>query len=132
MTIESLAHEMVHAWQLLHGNPSKGKCNYHNKEFIEKAGEIGMLADSKGHNKLDLYGPLRAMLQSQGVKHTPDSQRPVAYSKSTLIKWTCGCQNVWAGAREIHIKCLRCGNVFESEHEIRNTALLKNLGISFE
>ena len=32
--------------------------------------------------------------------------------RSTLAKWTCGCQNVRVGTKEFHAQFLRCGNEF--------------------
>jgi hypothetical protein len=32
--------------------------------------------------------------------------------RSTLHKWTCGCQNVRVGAREFYACCTRCGHAF--------------------
>ncbi len=33
--------------------------------------------------------------------------------RSTMHKWTCGCQIVRVGTKEFHAQCLRCGNLFE-------------------
>jgi hypothetical protein len=32
--------------------------------------------------------------------------------RSSLRKWSCGCQNARVGTREFHAQCLICGNVF--------------------
>ena len=33
--------------------------------------------------------------------------------RSSLTKWSCGCQNVRVGTREFHATCDKCGNKFE-------------------
>lgn len=39
-TLSTLAHEMVHMWQEIHGHPGRGR--YHNKEWAFKMREIGL------------------------------------------------------------------------------------------
>ena len=56
-----------------------------------------------------------------GTKLTPKGKpmdwwanpRERARGRSTLAKWSCGCQNVRVGTREFQACCLKCGNVFQ-------------------
>jgi hypothetical protein len=43
--IHTLLHEMIHQWQANHGNPPKGRKNYHNREFHHEVRRVGLLSD---------------------------------------------------------------------------------------
>jgi hypothetical protein len=45
-TLQTLVHEMVHAWQYNLGNP--GRRSYHNKEWAEKMESIGLMPSDTG------------------------------------------------------------------------------------
>jgi hypothetical protein len=49
-TLETLAHELLHMWQKYHGTPSTGRRagRYHNKQFVDKARMLGLVANPKG------------------------------------------------------------------------------------
>lgn len=44
--LQTLVHEMVHAWQFHHGEP--GRRGYHNKEWADKMEAIGLMPSSTG------------------------------------------------------------------------------------
>ena len=44
--MQTIVHEMVHAWQFHFGTPGRGR--YHNKEWAEKMIEIGLMPSSTG------------------------------------------------------------------------------------
>lgn len=44
--LQTIVHEMAHAWQLHHGTP--GRRGYHNKEWAEKMESIGLMPSSTG------------------------------------------------------------------------------------
>lgn len=44
--LQTLVHEMTHAWQFHHGKP--GRRGYHNKEWAEKMESIGLMPSSTG------------------------------------------------------------------------------------
>lgn len=44
--ISTLVHEMVHLWQQENGNPSRA--GYHNKQWVEKMEDIGLIPSSTG------------------------------------------------------------------------------------
>lgn len=44
--LQTLVHEMVHAWQFHHGKP--GRRGYHNKEWANKMEAIGLMPSSTG------------------------------------------------------------------------------------
>jgi hypothetical protein len=77
MIIAYLLHGMVHQWQLQYGKPDKPKEIYeelykefavepHNKEYLEKAREVGILMN-KNENTIDIIvEPLLSLLQKNG------------------------------------------------------------------
>lgn len=44
--LQTLVHEMVHAWQFHHGKPSRA--GYHNREWADKMEAIGLMPSSTG------------------------------------------------------------------------------------
>ena len=44
--LQTVAHEMVHAWQFHFGNPSRS--GYHNREWADKMEAIGLMPSSTG------------------------------------------------------------------------------------
>lgn len=45
-SLQTLAHEMVHLWQHVHGTPGRGR--YHNEEFAAQMEAIGLMPSSTG------------------------------------------------------------------------------------
>ena len=140
-TLETLMHEYVHLWQQNFGEHPVER-NYHNVEFAQRCEAIGLhpLVGSGVHLK-PADGVFAEFLKAYAVPEPPPLKgtklspkgKPLDWwvnprerrkGRSTLAKWTCGCQNVRVGTREFHAQCLRCGSVFErvDPEEDRKTA----------
>ena len=140
-TLETLMHEYTHLWQQNHGEHPVER-NYHNVEFAQRCEAIGLhpLVGSGVHLK-PADGVFAEFLKAYAVPEPPPLKgtklspkgKPLDWwvnprerrkGRSTLAKWTCGCQNVRVGTREFHAQCLRCGSVFErvDPEEDRKTA----------
>lgn len=115
-TLDTLLHELIHEWQLLHGYPGAG--NYHNKQFRAKALSFGLLVDEWGRSLGVIPGAFTQLLEEFGVDTTtlpPISEEPIRVrprGESKLKKWTCGCTNIWAAVL-VNASCLFCGQRFE-------------------
>jgi hypothetical protein len=124
----TLLHELLHAWQEVHGNPSR--TDHHNLEFRRKAAELGLLIDRQGVTDYLLDSPFMDFLRGHGIA-TPteadeeqDAARgigrvrsvggtvPRLAGKSKLIKWSCGCTNVRCAKADFQALCLKCGQRF--------------------
>ncbi|MAT72879.1 MAG: hypothetical protein CMJ58_25645 [Planctomycetaceae bacterium] len=112
----TLLHELDHAWQEVHGNPSKAP--YHNVQFRMRAAEQGLLVDEQGCTQYDPGSPFFDVLEREGIPFPPIPE-PKRYArkkgKSTLAKWICACdppQIVRVGKAELAAKCLRCNSMF--------------------
>lgn len=118
--LETLLHEMLHQWQDMHGESSSG--NYHNKEYQTKAIDLGITSDHWGHSLgIIKNGAFEKMLDSYGVStegalyYNPERPKKIIRGitgNSKLKKWSCGCQNVWAGVKDFRAKCEVCLNRF--------------------
>lgn len=129
-TLETLMHEYVHLWQQNYGQHPVSR-NYHNEEFVGACETIGLHpligagvhvrpADGRFAEFLRAYdvpepAPLAEPIVSPKGKPLDWWADPEArpQGRSTMRKWTCGCQSVRVGTREFHAQCLRCGNLFE-------------------
>ena len=138
---ETLVHEYVHLWQQIGRGldpykQEKHRHNTHNKEFIAKCEELGIHPmPVKGvHTRIATPGsPIDILLKDMGIYppekayEKPDDKMDWAKwmiilddhkkdrkGRSTLTKWTCGCQNVRVGTKEFNARCTHedCGNVF--------------------
>lgn len=112
----TLLHELLHAWQDIHGKPGKG--NYHNKEFREKARSYGLIIDTKGHQQEEPNSPFFQLLEEFGVD--APSIPPIRYvtKGSKLKKWTCQCDppiNVRVAVPHFYAQCLWCGHNFSQD-----------------
>ena len=110
----TLCHELVHAWQQAHG--TAGKHNYHNKQFREKAAELGLIVDARGRTDYVQPSPFMALLSrfEVNVPVLPKknlSTRSVGNSKLKL--WTCGCTKARVAIADFQAICLKCSNRFE-------------------
>ena len=110
----TLFHELLHAWQELHGAP--GKNNYHNQEFRSKAREFGLIIDSRGYTRYEPVSPFFSLLEEYGVS-TPELPpvRTTQRGQSKLKKWSCQCLpriNVRVAVPNFNARCLWCGAVF--------------------
>jgi len=112
-----LAHELIHLWQKHNGNPpAPNSRNYHNKQYCQKAREIGLLVDQAGHTKYALGNTLfRSLLKKNGVE-VPAVFEPVSQfhkSKSSLRLYECSCGvKVRIGQSRFNALCLDCGTPF--------------------
>lgn len=127
----TLCHECLHAWQHAHGKPSPH--DHHNLEFRRKAAELGLLIDRRGVTDYLLESPFMDLVKSHGVEVPTEAEEESASElgnrlvrrlsgqgermkgKSTLIKWTCGCQSVRCGRSDLQARCMKCGNQFMKE-----------------
>jgi len=112
----TLLHELLHAWQELHGKP--GKRNYHNREFRRKAVELGLVIDQRGVTEYDPGSPFFGVFDREFIV-IPDLPVPKLYKpqpkRAKLALWTCGCnppQRARIGKSEFEAMCPRCNNFF--------------------
>lgn len=130
----TLLHECLHAWQDVHGKPSRH--NHHNVEFRRKAAALGLLIDRRGVTDYLLESPFMDLLKQHGVEVPTDADEDDesnpgrgrlvrrtlgritrAKGRSTLIKWSCGCTIVRSGKADLRARCLKCGNEFRRDPE---------------
>lgn len=132
--LETLAHEQVHLWQQTCGKDPivPGKV-YHNKEFVEKCESIGLHPKlGEGYHLELATEPFSILMNELGIeppkelakglpeldidwfKWLQDFKGKGRKGRSTLSKWSCGCQNARIGRKEFHAKCTcpDCGNIF--------------------
>jgi hypothetical protein len=135
---ETLTHEMLHAWQQ-HGrgnHPYKSGRNTHNKEFVAKAKELGlnvMPVRGAHYQVADESSPFAILMHELGIQRPDDVPRAEGVKvkddwfeigkkrkgRSSLTKYTCGCQNAWIGAAEFNALCTECGNEFVKATALR-------------
>jgi predicted SprT family Zn-dependent metalloprotease len=119
----TLVHEMVHAWQHVHGTPSRRA--YHNKEWAGKMKQVGLQPTHNGEvggNEVGQsmthyiikdgpYARTYAKLQSKGFELHWQSTRFAknVKSKNSKTKYSCAScnQNVW-GAPTVKVICGEC------------------------
>ncbi len=113
--LETLLHELLHAWQERHGKPS---CrNYHNKEFRDKAREFDLIVDQRGHSTCAPGDTLfRRILKQYGVD-SPEVPAPLFTQlrepRSKLALWVCACGvKVRVGRSRFNATCLDCDGPF--------------------
>lgn len=108
----TLLHELLHAWQDVHGKP--GKRNYHNKEFRARALSLGLVVDTRGHQHV-VPGPFTELLAAHGVELTGEplcpAARTVRSAASRMRKHTCDCTTVYC-ATTLRATCDACGRWF--------------------
>jgi len=121
--VSTLVHEMVHAWQQVHGKPSAG---YHNKEWAAKMKSVGLQLSSTGmvggketgarmthyiipHGAFaQAFADLAATgwgLNLQSAHESGPKTKPNSKTKVTCSR--CG-QNAW-GKPDLAIICEPCG-----------------------
>lgn len=110
----TLLHELLHAWQEVHGKP--GKNNYHNKQFRDKAQSYGLIIDEVGHTQYEPKSAFFELLENYGVQipAVPGPAVAVKREKSKLKLWWCGCTRVRVAVNHFHAVCLNsdCGGKF--------------------
>jgi predicted SprT family Zn-dependent metalloprotease len=127
--LSTLAHEMAHLWQQVHGTPPR-RC-YHDREWAAKMKEVGLQPTENGEpggketgQRVTHYvikgGPYQRAfneLARKGLKLHWESPAGMAAEtkakKESKTKYTCpACeQNAWAKPDAVLI----CGNCFEDE-----------------
>lgn len=112
----TLLHELLHAWQEVHGTP--GKRNHHNAEIQAKARELGLNIDRRGVTGYAADSPFKDLLRKCGVsvpeyEVKPPTERPRGDSK--MKKWTCGCTTARVAVADFRARCLKCGNEFKRD-----------------
>jgi hypothetical protein len=107
-------HELLHAWQDLHGVP--GRNNYHNAEIRGKALECGEIIDERGYTTYVDGGRFFQLLQKYGVAEIViDGAERFQPQATKLKKWVCGCQpqyGVRVAIEGFTAVCLRCHQEF--------------------
>jgi hypothetical protein len=125
--LETLSHEYVHLWtqQVLGIRPT------HGKEFIEKSESIGLHPlPGIGCHVAVADAPFSILMREWGIERPADVPSAIDWTrtggiridwfkagketrgKSSLTKWSCGCQNVRVGTKEFFASCTRCKNEF--------------------
>lgn len=128
--METLLHEQIHLWQQNFGETPviPGKTP-HNKEFVKKAESLGLhpMPDVGCHVAV-ADGVFAQLMHELGIERPEDV--PTAENmdwfkalidllgkgkkgRSSLSKWSCGCQNVRVGTKTFEAHCDRCGNPFQ-------------------
>jgi predicted SprT family Zn-dependent metalloprotease len=112
----TLLHELLHAWQQEHGTPSAR--NHHNREFRDKALELGLVIDARGVTGYAADSSFKDLLRQAGVHVPPDEIKPSTRDgkgSSKLVKWSCQCTppvNVRVAVADFKAMCLKCGAKF--------------------
>jgi hypothetical protein len=128
--LETLTHEYLHLKQQKYGaTPYKSGRNTHNKEFVTLAKQIGLnVVPVIGchYQVADERSPFAILMHELGIIRPDDVPRDEGVKikddwfeigkkrkgRSSLSKWSCGCQNAWIGASEFAAHCDKCGNAF--------------------
>ena len=128
--LKTLLHEMVHVWEYQYLEEKKRTNNwYHKKDFQNKMKAFGIECEANGAlSFIDPKGLFVHLIRLGGVslegaviphEEIKDGQikktKPIKKrkGKSSLKKWSCGCQSVRIGTKEFHATCDLCGNKFE-------------------
>lgn len=136
--LETLTHEYLHLKQQKFGrDPYKGRGGGHNKEFVTMAKELGLnvfpvigchfaVADENSPfarlmHELGISRPEDVPTITPGTKPKDDwfEIGKKRKGKSSLTKYSCGCQNAWIGASEFLATCNICGNEFVKATALR-------------
>jgi SprT-like family len=113
--LETLVHEQIHLLQEITSTAGKG--NYHNKEFVQKATEIGLQVElGRGCHYGSPTDPFVSLLRKHGVSFEPRVVRvepPHAKAaRPRLRRWSCRCKSVWCGGK-LKAMCLLCEQDFQ-------------------
>ena len=116
-------HELLHAEQEQVGKP--GKYNYHNKEFRQRAAELGLIIDQAGHTTYaSAPTPFLAILEKHGVsvqdipdfKEATEENSQALEGSSKLKLWECQCKpkpiKVRVAIKDFEAICLKCNGLY--------------------
>lgn len=114
----TLAHELLHLWQKYTGRPpGLNSRNYHNKQYRQKAEELGLIVDQYGHTQ---YAPGETpflnLLRKYDVQvpEIPEPEPPPTREQSKLTLYECPCGvKVRIGRSRFNAKCLDCNGLFQ-------------------
>lgn len=128
-----LLHELLHGWQQAYGTIDRTNPNYHNREFRDKAKDLGLVVDRYGRQGYLIESKFFDLLRQHGIDLSAavvgegDDEdaaaatdkrpvvRPAAVTRrgtSKLKKWSCGCTNVRVAVADFRAQCLKCQEVF--------------------
>jgi hypothetical protein len=128
--LETLLHEYLHLWQQTMGeHPVVPGKTPHNKEFVDKCESLGLHPmPGVGCHVAVADGVFAQLMKELGVERPEDVPTDAGNidwfkilidllgkgkkGRSSLSKWTCGCQNVRVGTKEFEAHCDKCGNPF--------------------
>ena len=117
----TLTHECIHLWQEYNGTPpGPNSHNYHNRQYRQKAEELGLIVDQYGHTQFAPGNTLFLnLLRRYGIQ-VPKIPKPKFPSRqkcgSTLTLYECSCGvKVRVGRRRLNAKCLDCGSLFRQK-----------------
>jgi hypothetical protein len=137
--LETLTHEYLHLKQQKFGRePYRGRGGGHNKEFVTMAKQIGLnVVPVIGchYAVADEGSPFAILMHELGIQRpadvpTEEGVKPKddwfeigkkRKGRSSLTKWSCGCQNAWIGSAEFYALCVKCGNPFLPATAVRET-----------
>lgn len=121
-----LTHQMIHCWQHYYGNQRPPK-HYHNKEFVKKAFEIGLIIElDKKHEiidqSIDPDGLLKLVINNRQLLDKVSSLMKPRNAASQLdsmntkkkVKYKCPkCDfKIYAHKTSKKILCIECNQIF--------------------
>jgi hypothetical protein len=121
LRISTLAHEMIHEWEEVELGRSRGG-SYHTAAFRQKSDAMGIPTDEHGHDLgIRADGPLAELLRRHGVPLDDEGlvavapqATPQVVSRARLVKWRCGCTNIWASRGiDVQGECRKCGKTWD-------------------
>ena len=110
--VVTLHHELGHQWQHLEGKPPRNPW-YHNRQFIAKLREAGVVTDHRGATTR-VEEPFQRFLEEIGVgRATPVEPAAASLPRRQPVRvWRCGCTLVRVYRSSFQAICSRCGQAF--------------------
>ena len=138
--LETLVHEYVHLWEQQVGKFRPG----HGIQFFEKMESMGLhpMPGIGCHIKV-ADEPFALIMKEWGIPRPDDVPKDnvnidwfklldgkEVKGRSSLSKWSCGCQNIRVGTKEFSGRCTKpeCGNVFIKMDGVNETIYQTNEG----
>jgi hypothetical protein len=104
---------------------------HHNREFRQKARELGLIVDGRGVTGYAATSPFKSLLREHGVEVPAGEIAPARQRKqgaSKLVKWTCACKTyVRVAVADFRALCLKCNTEFVRSNlttEVKLVAML--------